>query len=116
MHRHIRSIAVGSAVLALTLTVAAQERDRANIPDKYKWNLADLYPSDAAWRSAKEAFAAELPALGRFKGKLTASPAALADALDAFYSKRKELYRLFTYVSLLADQDTRDSQHQGMRQ
>lgn len=45
-------------VVALSLTIAAQERDRAAIPDKYKWNLADIYPSDAAWRAAKDAFTA----------------------------------------------------------
>jgi oligoendopeptidase F len=104
----------GLAVLAVTL--AGQERDRSKIPDKYKWNLADIYPSDASWRAAKEAFAAEIPALAKFKGTLASSPAALADALDAIYSKNKEFRRLAVYASLLADQDSRDSQHQGMRQ
>src|SRR5215831_16906456 len=116
MHRYTRSIAVASAMLALTLTVVAQERDRANIPDKYKWNLADLYPSDAAWRAAKEAFAAELPSIGKFKGRLMSSPTTLADGLDTLYAKDKEFSRLASYASLLADQDTRDSTHQGMRQ
>ena len=116
MNRHARSIALVSAVLGLTLTVAAQERDRSNIPDKYKWNLADLYPSDAAWRAAKDAFAAELPSIGKFKGRLMSSPSTLADGLDTLYAKTKELSRLASYASLLADQDTRDSSHQGMRQ
>ena len=116
MNRPARSIALVSAVLGLTLTVAAQERDRSNIPDKYKWNLADLYPSDAAWRAAKDAFAAELPSIGKFKGRLMSSPSTLADGLDTLYAKTKELSRLASYASLLADQDTRDSSHQGMRQ
>jgi oligoendopeptidase F len=108
---------VALSVLALlVVTLGAQERDRSKIPDKYKWNLADIYPSDAAWRAAKEAFTAEIPALGKFKGTLTSSPSALADALDTFSSKQKELVRLSSYASLLADQDTRDSQHLGMRQ
>ena len=38
----------------LLRSTAAQERDRAKIPDKYKWNLADIYPSEEAWRTAKE--------------------------------------------------------------
>src|SRR5215475_9565761 len=115
--KHPVRTAVALSVLALLVaTLGAQERDRSKIPDKYKWNLADIYPSDAAWRAAKEAFAAEIPALGKFKGSLAASPSALADALDAFSSKQKELVRLFSYASLLADQDTRDSRPQGMRQ
>jgi oligoendopeptidase F len=116
MTRNARSIAAVSAVLALTLSVAAQERDRSTIPDKYKWNLADLYPSDAAWRAAKEAFAAELPSIGKFKGRLMSSASTLADGLDTLYAKDKEFSRLASYASLLADQDTRDSAHQGMRQ
>jgi len=107
---------MASIVVALTLTLVAQERDRSAIPEKYRWNLADIYPSDAAWRAAKEAFAAEIPSLGKFKGKLMSSPASLADGLDVLFAKAKELSRLQSYASLLADQDTRDSAHQGMRQ
>jgi oligoendopeptidase F len=116
MTRHIRALAAPTALLVLAATLGAQERDRSKIPDKYKWNLADIYPSDASWRAAREAFAAEIPALEKFKGTLTSSPSALADALDAIYAKNKEFRRLASYASLLADQDTRDSQHQGMRQ
>jgi oligoendopeptidase F len=116
MRRVLRSLIVVFTMVLLAITLGAQERDRSKIPDKYTWNLADIYPSDASWRAAKEAFAAEIPALGKFKGNLTASPAALADALDTLSSKQKELVRLFSYASLLADQDTRDSRHQGMRQ
>src|SRR5215471_18766331 len=113
-----RLLAFAAAVtfLALTLSLVAQERDRSATPDKYKWNLADIYPSDAAWRAAKEAFTAEIPSLGKFKGRLMSSPATLADGLDTLYSKAKDLSRLQSYASLLADQDTRDSAHQGMRQ
>ena len=116
MSRSLRPIFAAVAVLLLTLTVVAQERDRASTPDKYKWNLADLYPSDAAWRAAKEAFAAELPSIGKFKGRLMSSPSALADGFDTLYAKDKEFSRLASYASLLADEDTRDGLHQGMRQ
>jgi oligoendopeptidase F len=112
----LRPLVVVTALAVLVVTLGAQERDRSKIPDKYKWNLADIYPSDASWRAAKEAFAAEIPSLERFRGKLTASPSALADALDAISAKDKEFRRLASYTNLLADQDTRDSQHQGMRQ
>ena len=58
------------ALLLLALTSAAQERDRTKIPDRYKWNLADVYPSTAAWRAAKDSLQARIPQLGRFKGHL----------------------------------------------
>ncbi len=111
-----RSFVAVSVALTCAFPAGAQERDRSKVPQKYTWNLADLYPSDAAWRAAKEAFAAEIPSLGRFKGTLMSSPARLADALDTLYSKDKDRGRLTAYANLLADQDSRDGAHQGMRQ
>jgi oligoendopeptidase F len=111
-----RSCVTLGALVVLTLSAAAQERDRARIPDQYKWNLADIYPTDAAWRAAKDKLAADLPQLRQYQGKLTSSAATLADALDKQYGFDKELSRLYVYASLLADQDTRDAAHQGMRQ
>ena len=108
--------AAATLIFALTLQGVAQERDRAKIPDQYKWNLADIYPSDEAWRAAKEKLQAELPRLRQFRGKLASSPATLADALDTLYAFDKDLSRLFVYASMLADQDTRDARHEGMRQ
>ena len=64
-----------------TLT-AGQDRDRSAIGDKYKWNLADLYLDLAAWRTAKEAIARELPRLRTYQGKLGWSAQVLADALE----------------------------------
>src|SRR5688572_25434065 len=104
------------SVVLLTLTGGAQERDRAKIPEKYKWNLTDIYPDETAWRAAKDKLAAELPQLRQYQGKLTESPRTIADALDKQAMFDKELSRLYVYASMLADQDTRDSRHQGMRQ
>ena len=111
-----RALTIIAAVAALVAAATAQERDRAKIPDQYKWNLADIYPNEAAWRAAKDKLAAELPQLRQFQGKLASSAATLADALDTLYALDKELSRLYVYASMLADQDTRDAQHQGMRQ
>jgi len=107
---------VGVALSALTIPGMAQERDRAKIPDKYKWNLSDLYPGDAAWRTAKEKVASDIPHLGSFKGRLASSSATLADALVTMSGLSKDLSRLYAYAHMLADQDTRDSHHEGMKQ
>ncbi len=95
---------------------AAQERDRTRIADRYTWNLADIYPTDSAWRAAKDAFAQRLPSLGQYRGRLASSASTLADALVLQSDLSKTLSRLYTYAGLLADQDTRDATHQGMKQ
>jgi oligoendopeptidase F len=111
-----RPIALAAALIALTITIGAQSRDRSQTPDKFKWNLAEIYPTDAAWRTAKDGLAADLPKLREFQGRLASSTGTLADALDRQAGYSKTLARLYSYASLLADQDTRDSAHEGMRQ
>lgn len=101
---------------ALTLAAAAQERDRSRIPEKYTWNLRDVYPDVAAWRAAREALAAELPKIRQFQGQLGRSPETLAAALETMSRLDKELSRLYVYASMLADQDTRVAEPQGMQQ
>ena len=98
-----------------TLT-AGQDRDRTAIDDKYKWNLADVYPDLAAWRQAKEVVARELPSLRRYQGKLGSSADVLAEALDEAYRLDKDIARLSVYAGMLADQDTREAGPQGMQQ
>jgi len=112
----IRSLCAALVLTAFTIAAGAQSRDRSQTPDKYKWNLTDLYPSDAAWRDAKDKLAADAQKLRPYHGQLGKSAAALADALDLQASLFKALGRLYTYASLLADQDTRDSAHEAMRQ
>ena len=93
-----------------------QERDRGKVPDKYKWNLADIYPSEEAWKKAKDSLTAEIPTVDQFRGKLASSPATLANCLEAVSSLTKELTRVYVYASLASDLDTRDAKHLAMVQ
>ena len=113
-HRHtLASLAI---VLSLATALTAQDRSRASIPDKYKWNLADLYASEGAWREAKDKLKPQIATIAPFKGTLGTSPARLADALDTVNRVAKELQKVFLYASLLSDEDTRIAKNQGMQQ
>ena len=109
-------VALALALAAFIVPAAAQQRDRASVPEKYKWDLTPIYPSSAAWRAAKEKLAADLPSIRQLRGTLGTSPTALADALERVATLQKTLYRIGTYANLLADEDTRHAEHQGMRQ
>jgi len=100
----------------MSVLTLGQERDRAAIADKYTWNLSDIYPSQAAWRADVTARAAELPLLRAFVGRLDASAQTLAEALELSSRLDQALSRLYTYASLVADEDTRESGPQGMQQ
>ena len=101
---------------ALSLTGSAQTRDRAAVPDVYKWNLADLYPNEAAWQADKAAIAKVVPTLAQFKGKLGSSASVLADALEKASSIDRTMSKLAVYSGSLSDQDTRDAGHLAMQQ
>jgi oligoendopeptidase F len=112
----VRALVSSLLIAALALIGAAQERDRSKIPDKFKWNLADIYPDLNAWRGAKERISAEIPKIRGFQGKLASSASVLADALELGSRLDKEVSRVYVYASMLADQDTRQSEPQGMTQ
>jgi oligoendopeptidase F len=106
--------------LTLSLSVPdmsySQERDRSKVPDKYKWDLTHVYPTDDAWKQAKQKIAAEVPSIEQFKGTLGKSPAQLLGCLDQASHITKELTRLGSYASMSSDQDTRDSKYLAMQQ
>ena len=91
----------------------AQERTRDTIADQYKWNLTDLFPTDAAWRAEKDRLAGTFGEAAAFAGTLGQSPERLAAALSLQTAQQKAFGRLFVYANLAADQDTRVSANQA---
>jgi oligoendopeptidase F len=115
--RYIHATVVVAICLATTaLARTEQQQERSAIPDRYKWNLSEIYPTDEAWRAAKDKLVAELPAVRPFKGALASSPQKLADALELSSRLAKEFTRLYVYAGMTSDQDTRVSKYQGMQQ
>jgi oligoendopeptidase F len=102
--------------IALSLAAPAAAAERGAIDDRYKWNVSEIYPSDDAWRAAKDELARRIPELARFQGKLGESPATLYDALAARVEVDRVLARLAVYASLRADEDTRNQAYMGMDQ
>ena len=94
----------------------SQERDRSKVPDKYKWNLAEIYPTDDAWKQAKEKFLTDLPGIEKYKGTLASSSQSLLGCLELINLLAKDYSRLAVYASMTSDQDTRDSKYLAMNQ
>lgn len=92
------------------------ERDRAKIPEQYKWDLTPIYPNDEAWRAAKQNLVAQFPRIETFRGKVTESPQTLRACLDLIAALGKEFNRLSCYASMNSDLDTRNATYLGMEQ
>ena len=112
----IRKLAISAALIAMAASGLAQDRDRTNVPEKYKYDLTPLYASEDAWRAEKERIAAQIPTIPQFKGTLGSSPQQLLKAADTITNINKEFARLYTYAMLNADVDTRVARYQAMRQ
>jgi len=112
----LSAVAVLFSAVVMTSGPMAQERDRRQIAEEFTWNLTEIYPSDGAWREAKDALAARIPEIAAFQGKLGESATALADALDLLNDLYKDLSRAYVYASMMSDQDTRVATYQGMQQ
>jgi oligoendopeptidase F len=89
--------------------IYVQERDRARIPEKYKWDLNDIYPNDDAWQEAKQKLIAGFARISDLKGTLFETPQGLLECLDLYYLLQKECTRLACYAGMKSDLDTRDA-------
>ncbi len=112
----IVAISIFGMLVTESQAAVAQERDRAKIPEKDKWNLGELYPTDDAWEKAKEKLIAEIPEVKKFQGTLSSSPGKLLGCLDFSSQLAKEYARLSAYATMSSDQDTRESQYLAMKQ
>src|SRR5210317_2015713 len=91
-------------------------KDRADIPEDYKWNLADMYATQEDWEKAKEDLPAKFDKVAGFKGTLGKSASNLFNALEYLEGVVKELFMFGSYASMLSDSDIRESGPLGMDQ
>ncbi len=82
---------------------------REAIPEAYRWNLADIFPSTEAWDQAAQALESSIVNLGSFKGTLGQSAEQLAGALDLNYAISREASDLFVFAAQWQTTDTRDA-------
>ena len=112
-----RAVALAAACFALAAPAGpASAKERSEIPEAYKWNLDELYPSEAAWEAARVALAGRIPSLAKHKGHLGDSPGALLAALKLKSELELDLTRLYVYAASRSDEDTRATRPRELRQ
>ncbi len=92
-------VGAASAAAALPDYSPDANHERGQIPDAYKWELDQLFPSDAAWEEAMTALAAELPRLQEYKGRL-GDPVRLRECLDLYFDLHDRINHATLYPSL----------------
>lgn len=87
---------------------------RNEIAKEYTWNLESIFPADADWQRDYQALAERIPQLEALKGKLAESGKALFEVLQARDAAFEQIEKLFVYASMHRDEDTTNSNYQGM--
>jgi oligoendopeptidase F len=102
-----------TGIIATGLT---QTLERKDVADKYRWNLADIYPTVEAWQADVDMLNKEVEKLAEFKGKLGESSGSILKALKTGNDLVKTLYRAWTYASNLSNENLNISENQAMMQ
>ena len=116
MKLHRRPLVAAVLLTAVLLAPAVRAEERANVPEKYTWNTADLYPSDVDWTRAKDSIATRIPKLAALKGTLGRSAADFYGALVRIEDLDRDLTKLAVYASMRSDEDTRVAKSREMQQ
>lgn len=119
MHRKMLGLLALMLLAAILLPAhgIAQVKEaptRDQIEDKYKWNLADFYPSDEAWESGLTALKGRVNEIAQYQGKLGESAEKLAACMMLNDTLGIVAHRLYVYANLKADEDNRVGKYQEM--
>ena len=97
-------------------TGLTQTLERKDVADKYKWNLADIYPTVEAWQADVDMLNTEVEKLADFKGTLGESSESLLNALQTGNDLTKTLSQAWVYASNLSNENLNISENQAMLQ
>ena len=93
-----------------------RSRNRPEIPDRFKWNVTDIFDSWTAWDAAYKTLEAGVERYATLKGTLASGPAALLQAFKLSEELGQLAYRVWYYPSLQYDEDQRDNTINAKRQ
>jgi oligoendopeptidase F len=94
----------------------ARTRRRSEIPDRFKWNLDDIFPDWPAWEEAYGRLDRGIERFAALKGTLAAGPEKLLDVFALSEELGQLAYRVWYFPSLQYDEDQRDNAINAKRQ
>lgn len=89
-------------------------KQRNQIPEKYKWNIEDMYPDESMWEKDVDQCIKRARDFAGFSGKLAESPKTLLSALKERDSIWQKLEHAFVYAAMKKDEDNRVDKYQAM--
>jgi oligoendopeptidase F len=93
-----------------------RSRNRAEIADRFKWDVTDIFDSWDAWDAAYKTLESGVERYATLKGTLGAGPDRLLTAFRLSEELGQLAYRVWYYPSLQHDEDQRDNTINARRQ
>lgn len=90
-------------------------KNREDIPDKYKWNLNDIFSSDEKFEKELENVLKKIKKIEKYKDSFTESPEKLLDALDNIIKLEEKISRIYSYAHMKYDQNTKNDKYQNYK-
>ena len=87
---------------------------RSEVPIEATWNHESVFPSFDAWREEYRAVVEALPDIEAYKGKLSDSPARLAEWFDVKSSVARRVWKLYMYTVMWQSCDGKQEEIKGM--
>ena len=91
-------------------------RERNQIPDRFKWDLAGIFPDWIAWQVAYDDLDRRIQAFAGLEGSLARGTGALLAAFKLRDEIGQLEYKVWYFASLWYDQDQRDNQINARKQ
>ncbi len=89
-------------------------KSRQDIPEKYRWQLEDIFASDDAWEATLLQIPQMQTTVTGYKGRLSEDPERLAAALEASEKLDMLLMELIAYARMRRDEDNGIGLYQDM--
>jgi len=99
------TLLAGQVVLAKPNTLKREE-----IPDKYKWDLSDIYPDWESWEAGLTQLEKLMDEYAALKGTLSQGPQQLLHAFKLDDELNILAYKVYRYPALSSVTDTRDNE------
>ena len=93
-----------------------RSRRREEIPERFKWNLVDIFPDWNAWEDGYKRLEAMIGSYAALQGTLAGGAGRLLDAFRLSEEMGQLAYRVWYYPSLQYDEDQRDNGVNAKRQ
>ncbi|WP_045827315.1 oligoendopeptidase F [Teredinibacter turnerae] len=84
--------------------------------DATTWDLSEIYATKADWAQARESMKDDLANIEKVKGTLGKSPKHMQKGLDTISDAYRKMLRVYSYSSMLSDEDLRNTEHLEMDQ